>query len=122
MFSPLGIGDDRDDRDGWVFRDEDRATPYLGAGPISAGLVSCRVRLDVPQEGPRASLEPIRGSRFQVAEPIVETSGWHGRCCAQVQGQVIRATDDEVPAAAAFLLTMPRVIEGRSVPGADGAA
>lgn len=64
-----------------------------------AGLVTCHVRVNAPQEGPRAAGRLIRWSRLQVGELAVETQGRTGcsrsrsinRSCAVSMATVTRS-------------------------------
>ena len=88
--------------------------PYLSRHDAiaDAGLVTCSIRVNVPQEGPRASGKLVRWSRLQVGELSVENQGGHSLVSFQVESQVLRGSDDaadEIAAARPDLIGLQEV-------------
>jgi hypothetical protein len=87
---------------------------------VPPGAISCAVRVNVPGEGRRVSAKVVRWSRVRVGDLAVETApGGHLIMGSQVEGNEVWATDDGVPAAAAFLLAILGGIDGRPLPDLD---
>jgi len=104
----------------WVFWGDDPGLRYLIAVATPSGLITCNVRVNLPQEGPRASAKVVRWSRVQVGDLAVETApGGHMIMGAQLEGNVFRATDDQVLEAAGFVLAVLAGIDGRPLPDLD---
>lgn len=78
-----------------------------------AGLVTCHVRVNAPQEGPRAAGRLIRWSRLQVGELAVETQGPHRLLTVQVDQQVLRGVDGDCDAISAFINRLFAAQDGR---------
>jgi len=99
----------------WVAWGEDPAARYTVLAPTTAGLIQAVVRVNVPQEGPRASGKLIRWNRVQTGELAVETAAGHRLISFQCEGVVLRGSDDEVAAVSAFALEVFAAIDGHPV-------
>jgi hypothetical protein len=106
----------------WIVWGDDPAARYLLLVPTDAGLLQIAVRVNVPQEGPRASGKLTRWSRVSVGELAVEMADRHRLLSFQVEGQVLKGTDDDADAIAAFALELFAAIDGRpfSAPASAG--
>ena len=65
------------DSDCWVSWGDDPGVRWVLLAPTPAGLVMAHVRVNVPQEGPRAAGKLVRWSRVQLGEIAVEVQGAH---------------------------------------------
>lgn len=101
------------DPDCWIAWGDDPEIRYLVLAPTHIGLIELHVRVNVPQEGPRAAGKLVRWNRVQVGELAVEMAGGHRMLSFQVEGQVLRGTDGEADAIAAFAISMFAAIDGR---------
>lgn len=107
----------------WIVWGDDPAARYMVFVPTGAGLLQIAVRVNVPMEGPRASGKLIRWSRVTVGELAVEMADRHRLLSFQVEGQVLKGTDEDADAIAAFALGLFAAIDGRPfTPPARGAA
>lgn len=97
----------------WVAWGDDPGVRYMILVPTAAGLLEIHVRVNVPQEGPRASGKLVRWSRVQTGELAIEMTGGHRLLSFQVEGQVLRGTDAEADEIAAFALELFAAIDGR---------
>ena len=82
--------------------------------PTDAGLLQVHVRVNVPQEGPRASGKLVRWSRVQTGELAMEAAGGHRLLSFQVEGQVLKGADVDADEIAAFALHLFAAIDGRA--------
>ena len=98
----------------WVAWGDDPAARYSVLVPTAAGLVQAVVRVNVPQEGPRAGGKLIRWNRVQTGELAVETAGGRRLVSFQVEGVVLRGSDDEVDDISAFALQVYTAIDRQS--------
>lgn len=98
----------------WIVWGDDPAARYLVLAPTDVGIAEVHVRVNVPQEGPRAAGKLVRWGRVQVGELSVEVASGHRLLSFQVQGQVLRGSDDEADAIAAFALTLFAAIDSRT--------
>jgi hypothetical protein len=104
----------------WIFWGDDPMVRWLVFAPTPAGLCSVSVRVNVPGEGPRAAGRLYRWTRVQVGELAVETAaGGRMVLSSQIEGQVLRAVDDDVRQAAAFVAVVLAAIDGRPLPDLD---
>ena len=110
-----GLGAEKDPHC-WVAWGDDPATRWTAFVPSAAGLIATHVRVNVPGEGPRASVKLIRWSRVQVGELGVESQGGHRLLSFQVEQTVVRGVDAEADAASAFALLLFAAIDGRPLP------
>ncbi len=104
----------------WIVWGDDPAVRYTILVPTAAGLVQVHVRVNVPQEGPRAAGKLIRWSRVQTGELAAEMAAGHRFLSFQVESLVIRGTDDEADGIGAFALELFAAMDGRG--SAIGAA
>jgi hypothetical protein len=86
--------------------------------PTPAGLVTAHIRVNVPQEGPRAAGKLVRWSRVQIGEVAVEVQGAHRIISASVEGIVLRGADADADAVGAFLQLIFAAMDGRQLPAA----
>jgi hypothetical protein len=97
----------------WIAWGDDPAVRYSILAPTAPGLIVVHVRVNVPQEGPRAGGKLIRWSRVQIGELAIEMAGGHRLLSFQVEGQVLRGSDDDADAISAFALELIAAIDGR---------
>lgn len=98
----------------WIVWGEDPASRYLVFAISDAGLIQANVRVNVPQEGPRASGKLIRWNRVQTGELAIEMVDGHHLIGFQLEGQVLRASDAEADEIGAFALEIFAAIDGRT--------
>jgi hypothetical protein len=108
------------DPEGWVAWGDDPGVRYLVLVPTVLGLAEVHVRVNVPQEGPRAAGKLVRWDRVQVGELAVEMVGGHRIISFQVESQVLRGSDEEADAIAAFARGLIAAIDQRSPDGREG--
>ena len=106
------------DPDCWIVWGDDPAVRYLVLVPTDAGVLEVHVRVNVPQEGPRAGGKVVRWTRVQLGELAIEIVGGHRLVTFQVEGQVLRGSDEEADAVAAFALLLFAAADGRPVSAA----
>ena len=97
----------------WIVWGDDPAARFVVFVPSAAGLLQVPVRVNVPQEGPRASGKLVRWNRLSVGELAVEMADRHRLLSFQVEGQVLKGSDDDADAIAAFALELFAAIDGR---------
>lgn len=97
----------------WIVWGDDPGVRYVMLVPTDAGLLQVLVRVNVPQEGPRASAKVIRWNRVQVGELALEMAGGHRLLGFQVESHVLRGADDEGDSMASFALELLARIDGR---------
>lgn len=105
----------------WIVWGDDPAVRYVILVPTPAGLVQVLVRVNVPQEGPRAGGKLIRWNRVQTGELALEMASGHRLMSFQVEGQVLRGSDDEAQAIGDFALELFAAMDGRAAPAAPAA-
>jgi hypothetical protein len=98
----------------WIVWGDDPAARYVVLAPTDAGLLQVLVRVNIPQEGPRASAKVIRWSRVQLGELGLEMADGHRLLGFQVEGHVLRGTDDVGDEMAAFALELFARVDGRA--------
>lgn len=98
----------------WVVWGDDPAARYVVLAPTDAGLLQVLVRVNVPQEGPRASAKIIRWNRVQLGELGLEMADGHRLLGFQVEGHVLRGADDVGDEMAAFALELFARVDGRA--------
>ena len=101
------------DPSAWIVWGEDPGVRYVVLVPTDAGLLQVLVRVNVPGEGPRASAKVIRWTRLQVGELGLEMVSGHRLLGFQVESHILRGTDDDGDAMAAFALELFARIDGR---------
>ena len=104
------------DSDCWVSWGDDPGVRWVLLAPTPAGLVMAHVRVNVPQEGPRAAGKLVRWSRVQLGEIAVEVQGAHRIISATLEGVVLRGVDADADAVGSFLQVLLAAIEGRPLP------
>ncbi len=105
------------DADCWVTWGDEPGVRWSLFAPTPAGLVTLHVRVNVPQEGPRAAGKLVRWSRVQLGEIAVEAQGTHRMISATLEGAFMRGADANADVVAAFLQVVCAAIDGRPVPG-----
>ena len=100
----------------WVVWGDEPAVRFVVLVPTDAGLIHCFVRVNVPQEGPRATTKLVRWNRVQIGELGLETQAGHRLVSFQVEQQVLRGVDDEADRVAGFALRVIAAIDGRPLP------
>lgn len=108
----IALGGEPDPRC-WIVWGDDPAARYVVFVPTAAGLLQVPVRVNVPLEGPRASAKLIRWHRLTVGELALETADGHRLVSFQVEGQVLKGSDADADAIAAFALELFAAIDGR---------
>jgi hypothetical protein len=114
-----GLGAEADPH-GWLIWGDETGGRWSFMAPCPAGLAVVNVRAGSPQEGPRASGRLVRWTKVQVGELAVETERGHRLVMFQVEGQPIRATDDQADEVARFAGLVLAGIDGRPLPELDG--
>jgi hypothetical protein len=107
------------DPDCWISWGDDPGVRWALLAPTPAGLVTANIRVNIPQEGPRAAGKLVRWSRVQLGEVAVEVQGAHRIISATLEGVILRGADADADAIGAFLQVVFAAIDGRPVP-ADG--
>lgn len=102
-----------EDVDVWVVWGDEPATRWVVLAPTSAGLVTASVRVNIPQEGPRAAAKLTRWPRVQVGDLAIEMQGAHRVVATTVEGQVLRGVDDVADRIARFVSAIYSAIDGR---------
>ncbi len=97
----------------WIVWGDDPAVRYTLLAPTSAGLLQVHVRVNVPQEGPRAAGKLIRWNRVQTGELSMEVAAGHRFLSFQVESLVIRGSDEDADGIAGFALELFAAIDGR---------
>ncbi len=87
---------------------------YLVLVASQAGLIVVHVRVNVPQEGPRASAKLVRWSRVQVGELSVEAHHGHRHVTSQIENTVLQGTDDDADQIGSFVAHVLARIDGRA--------
>jgi hypothetical protein len=105
------------DSDCWVTWGDDPGVRWSLFAPTPAGLVTLHVRVNVPQEGPRAAGKLVRWSRVQLGEIAVEAQGTHRMISATLEGEFMRGADVNADVVAAFLQVVCAAIDGRPASG-----
>jgi hypothetical protein len=98
----------------WIVWGDDPGVRYVMLVPTDAGLLQVLVRVNVPQEGPRASAKIIRWNRLQLGELGLEMADGHRLLGFQVESHVLRGADDVGDAMASFALELFARVDGRS--------
>ena len=104
-----------EDVDVWVVWGDEPGTRWVVLAPTSAGLVTVSVRVNIPQEGPRASGKLTRWPRVQVGDLAIEMQGPHRVVATTVEGQVLRGADDVADRIARFVSVIYSAIDGRGI-------
>jgi hypothetical protein len=108
----LGTGSDPE---AYVVWGDDPDHRYMILAIAEAGLVIVNVRVNVPQEGPRAAAKLVRWSRVQVGELSVEAHHGHRHVTSQVENSVLQGSDEDADEIGAFVAHLLAWIDGRHV-------
>jgi hypothetical protein len=100
----------------WVAWGDEPAVRYTIFVPTPAGLIASFVRVNIPNEGPRASAKLIRWSRVQLGELAIETQADHRLLSFQVEQQVLKGADQKADRIARFALELMAAVDGRVLP------
>jgi hypothetical protein len=100
----------------WVIWGDDPSVRYVILVPTDAGLLQVHVRVNVPQEGPRAAGKLVRWNRVQIGELAMEVAGGHRLLSFQVENQILKGADELADAIAGFALVLFAAIDGRTPP------
>ena len=109
------------DAECWVLWGDDPSMRWLVFAPTPAGLLEVNVRVNVPQEGPRASGKLVRWGRVHFGDLQMDTQGGHRLLSFQLETQVLRAVDVECDRLSAFILALFALVDGRAGPEAPPA-
>jgi hypothetical protein len=101
------------DADVWVVWGDEPSTRWMVLAPTPAGLVTASVRVNIPQEGPRAAAKLTRWPRVQVGDLAIEMQGVHRVVATTVEGQVLRGVDEVADRIARFVSAIYSAIDGR---------
>ena len=93
---------------------DDHQVRYLILAVADAGLIMSNVRVNVPQEGPRASAKLVRWGRLSVGELAVEAHHGRRQVTTQIEGIVLQGVDEEADEIGAFVSELLARIDGRS--------
>ena len=90
------------------------------------GLLNIAVRVNVPGEGPRAQGKLVRWHKVSTGEFAIEIQGGHRMVNWQLEGHVMRGSDESADSMALFVRSVYDAIDGpafiTTVPGVgDGA-
>jgi hypothetical protein len=110
VLGALGVASDADV---WVIWGEEPEVRWTILAPTLAGLATVFVRVNVAQEGPRASGRLTRWPRVQVGDLAIEMQGTHRVVATTVEGQVLRGIDESADRIAAFVAAIYAAIDGR---------
>lgn len=102
------------DPDCWVLWGEDAEFRYSIMVPTVAGLISVAVRVTGAGEGPRATGKLVRWGKLQVGEFAIEASDGHRIVAVQVEGQVLKGTEEEADRICEFVRGLLAGIDGRA--------
>jgi hypothetical protein len=98
----------------WILWGDDPGVRWFLMASTDAGLVEVSVRVNVPQEGPRAAGKLVRWDRVQVGDFQVEAHTGHRLLSFQVENHVLHAVDAECDPMAEFIQGIFAAIDGRS--------
>lgn len=101
------------DPEAWIVWGDDPRTRWLLLVPTPIGLAEVNVRVNVPGEGPRAAGRLVRWSHVQLGDFQIEVQAGHRLLGFQLENQVLRAVDDQVPTLARFARMVMSAIDGR---------
>ena len=104
------------DPEAYVLWSEDWQTRYMVMAAADAGLAIVHVRVNVPQEGPRASGKLVRWSRVQLNDLTAEAHHEHRYVTIQIEGSVLQGVDAEAEAISDWASHVFARIDGRVGP------
>jgi hypothetical protein len=96
----------------WVEWGDDPQFRYSVMAPTRAGLISVAVRLNAGSD-PRVSGKLVRWTRLQTSELSLESSGGHRIVAVQVEGQVLKGTDEDADRVCEFVRGLVAAMDGR---------
>jgi hypothetical protein len=100
------------DPDCWVVWGDDPNVRYTIFIPMPMGMMQINVRVMVPGEGPRAGGKLIRWHKVSTGEFAIEIQGGHRMVNWQLEGNVMRGTDESADQMSAFVRTVFEAIDG----------
>jgi hypothetical protein len=95
---------------------------YLILADAAAGLIFANVRVNVPQEGPRASAKLVRWGRVTVGELSVEAHHGRRQVTGQLEQVILQGTDEQADEIGAFVALVLARIDGRDLAAAAGSS
>lgn len=115
-FAPaLGVLGAPPDPVAFVAWGDDPNARYTIMAATDAGLIVVNVRVNVPQEGPRAAARLIRWGRVQVGELSVEAHHGHRYLTTQIEGYVLQGVDAAADQIGTWVAHLLACIDGRVV-------
>jgi hypothetical protein len=115
VLSDMGAGEDPEC---WVAWGEDPDYKYSVLAPTAAGLVVVAVRLNAGGDaGPRATAKLVRWPKIQVGEFSIEAADGHRVVAVQVEGLVLKGTDETASSICEFVRGVVAASDGRAVSG-----
>src|SRR4051794_40353019 len=116
VLQAFGAGDDPHC---WVTWGDEPGVRYSILVPTDPGLIHAFVRVNVPGEGPRATIKLVRWNRVAIGELAVDTQRGHRILSFQVEQQVLRGVDEQADRVAAFGLRVIAAADGRALPAVE---
>src|SRR4051794_21446108 len=116
VLQAFGAGDDPHC---WVTWGDEPGVRYSILVPTEPGLIHGFVRVNVPGEGPRATIKLVRWNRVAIGELAVDTQRGHRILSFQVEQQVLRGVDEQADQVAAFGIRVIAAADGRALPPVD---
>jgi hypothetical protein len=115
VLSDMGAGEDPEC---WVAWGEDPNYKYSVLAPAAAGLVVVAVRLNPGSDaGPRATAKLVRWPKIQIGEFSIEAAEGRRVVAVQVEGLVLKGTDEAASSICEFVRGLIAGSDGRAVPG-----
>jgi hypothetical protein len=102
------------DPSSWVLWGDDPEFRYSVLVPTPAGLIVAAVRLGGGPEGIRVTGKLVRWGKLAVGELSVESAGGHRIVATQVEGLVLKGTDEEADQICGFVRGLLAGIDGRA--------
>jgi hypothetical protein len=120
VLSDMGAGEDPEC---WVAWGEDPNYKYSVLAPTAAGLVMVAVRLNPGSDaGPRATAKLVRWPKIQIGDFSIEAADGHRVVAVQVEGLVLKGTDDVASSICEFVRGLIAGSDGRAGSGVIQAA
>jgi hypothetical protein len=98
----------------WVLWGDDPEFRYSILVPTPAGLIVCAVRLSGGPDGIRVTGKLVRWGKLAVGELSIESVGGHRIVATQVEGLVLKGTDEEADRICEFVRGLLAGIDGRA--------
>jgi hypothetical protein len=115
VLSDMGAGGDPEC---WVAWGEDPDYRYSVLAPTVAGLVMVAVRLNPGSDaGPRAAAKLVRWPKIQIGEFSIEAADGHRVVAVQVEGLVLKGTDEAASSICEFVRGLIASSDGRATAG-----